>query len=177
MKYLLTIFLLCFTSVIVFGTSAYEQDGYVYISHNGEVQKYYAPKGFTKNASYKVKFNPPKTDPFTNPPLPNDPNKNLAENKDYGVYQGMKFETILRRANKLYHKKKFEKAMTLLDAADGQYPENARVKTMKGSLYYLMGWKKFAKQYWSESLKIDPNQKKIRNLLKQLGGTQGQEAR
>ncbi|MBI2981154.1 MAG: hypothetical protein HYY44_02450 [Deltaproteobacteria bacterium] len=76
--------------------------------------------------------------------------------------------SLLYRANRLFHKKKFPEAMSILETAEAMEPNNAKVKTMKGSLFLMMGFKEFAAEAWNESLKLDPEQADLKLQLEKL---------
>ena len=75
---------------------------------------------------------------------------------------------LLRRANKLFYRKKFKSAMILLDEAQKIDPENARVYSMKGSIYYTTGATADARRHWAKSLEKDPNQPDIERFYRRI---------
>ena len=61
--------------------------------------------------------------------------------------------------------------MSALDTADQISPKNATVKSMKGSLYFVLGMQEDAKIIWEESLAINPNQPAVKVRLNDLAKT------
>ena len=76
--------------------------------------------------------------------------------------------TLLMKANYFYHQKKYKKLLSVLNKAENFYPKASRVKTMKGSLFYSLGWKDLANEQWTNSLNIQPNQPAVRKYMQKL---------
>ena len=77
--------------------------------------------------------------------------------------------TLLMQANHFYHKKEYKKLLSVLNKAEKFYPKAHRVKTMKGSLFYSLGWKDLAEQQWKSSLDLEPNQPSVRKYMDRIG--------
>lgn len=69
------------------------------------------------------------------------------------------------RANTLYHGGKYLEAMDELNRAEAINPYDARVKMMKGSLFYKLGWIDYAVKFWEKSLLIDPTQRYLYSYI------------
>ena len=73
--------------------------------------------------------------------------------------------SLLVKAYLNFHRKNFVKTLDYLDQAEGLDHKNVLAKSMKGSLFYVMGFTNLAKQKWEESLKLNPNQDRIKAFL------------
>ncbi len=80
---------------------------------------------------------------------------------------------LMFEANQAFFKGEFQKVWDLIDQAENLDPEFYRIKSMKGSLLYRIGSKDLAVSLWQESLKVNPDQPDIIELLqntqKELG--------
>lgn len=83
-------------------------------------------------------------------------------------------DSILVQADRLYNEGKYEEALSLLDQAEKQSPQNPQLLSMKGSLYYVMDWKESAARYWQKSVAINPNQPDVQEHINQLRGELGE---
>ncbi|MCF7792578.1 MAG: tetratricopeptide repeat protein [Candidatus Cloacimonetes bacterium] len=73
---------------------------------------------------------------------------------------------LLFKATEALQQKKDEEALKLLIEADETYPENANILNNIGSIYMLMKDYKNAYKYFSEALKYDRNNQRIKeNIL------------
>lgn len=94
-------------------------------------------------------------------PPPRREEKKEAPKKDEpkygGVSAGEDVSMLLYMANVAYYKKNYLRTLELLNRADYMHPYDARVKMMKGSLFYKIGWKDYAIRFWNEALVINPN--------------------
>lgn len=80
---------------------------------------------------------------------------------------------LMFEANQAFFKGEFQKVWDLIDKAENLDPEFYRIKSMKGSLLYRIGSKDLAISLWQESLKVNPDQPDIiemlQNTQKELG--------
>ena len=77
---------------------------------------------------------------------------------------------LMLRAYTAFKNGRLERSMDFLKEAETLAPNHPSIKTMKGSIYYKLGVIDKAKKAWTESLRINPNQKKVRDYLKRIGG-------
>ncbi|MEK7691741.1 MAG: hypothetical protein AAB425_12045 [Bdellovibrionota bacterium] len=67
-------------------------------------------------------------------------------------------DSLLVKANTAYKQGKYDQAMDFLDEASALDPSNSLILTMKGSVFFVLGWKDLAEKYWKESLVLNPDQ-------------------
>lgn len=72
---------------------------------------------------------------------------------------------LLSKATEALHQKKDEEALNFLIEADETFPGNANILNNIGSIYMLMKKYKNAYKYFSEALKYDKNNQKIKNNI------------
>ena len=77
-----------------------------------------------------------------------------------------KLSELLYRAKTFFKEGLATKAWDFVNEAEELSPNDYRVKAMKGSLLYKSGDYEEAKKYWQESLDRNPEQPKIKKLLK-----------
>ena len=76
--------------------------------------------------------------------------------------------SALARIAEMYTSHKYE--LALIEAVDlgQQYPKEARVEAMKGSLYQKLGKATLAREAWKKSLEIDPSDTTVAEALRAL---------
>jgi tetratricopeptide (TPR) repeat protein len=70
------------------------------------------------------------------------------------------------KAKKLFNKGDVVGAWDVVDRLEEVAPNNYRIKTMKGSLFYRAGEYEKAIMYWKESLKLNRNQAEVRAMIR-----------
>ena len=80
----------------------------------------------------------------------------------------IELDSIIFKAHLLYKDGEYEDAMKLLDMADRNFPDHYKIKTMKGSIFYLMGYPKMAILNWKKSLELNPNQMQVKEYKEKL---------
>lgn len=78
----------------------------------------------------------------------------------------------LAKVNELYTARKFELALIEVSALEQQYPEDARLWSMKGSLYLKLGRHKLARESWEKALSLNPNDTFLAEALRELAARQ-----
>lgn len=155
------------------------QDGNVLIlSNQGKLRKVTLPAELRNAGNFTLRVEPEKkaetaTTNVVVPSITTDQNGGSNNNRDAGQAARSSIETLLVRANLLFKKRRFEEAMYVLDSAEAASPKNARVKSMKGSLYYLLGFKQFARDYWKAALTLDGQQTDVQAYLAKVEGELG----
>ena len=78
--------------------------------------------------------------------------------------------SALARIAEMYTSHKYE--LALIEAADlgQQYPKEARVEAMKGSLYQKLGKTDLAREAWKKALELDPTDVTVAEALRGLKG-------
>ena len=77
--------------------------------------------------------------------------------------------TGLATVNELFTTRRYELALVELVELERQYPKEARVAAMKGTLYLKLGKKTLARESWSRALQADPEDRGTAEALRQLG--------
>lgn len=93
----------------------------------------------------------------------------LAGKKDVTPGEASKsYLGTLARIGELYGAKKYE--LALIEAVDleGQYPKDARLAAMKGSLFQKLGKPQLAKEAWQKALELDPGDTVVAAALRGL---------
>jgi predicted Zn-dependent protease len=80
--------------------------------------------------------------------------------------QGKKVDAQLREANQLYFKGQFQKCLQTLQEIEALSPNDYQIKTMMGSVYFKLNDQMKAKEYWQNSLKLNPAQPELVEKLK-----------
>ena len=76
----------------------------------------------------------------------------------------------LARVRALYQRRQYELALVELVALDRQYPDDARILAMKGTLYKKLGRLDEARRAWERVLVIDPDNRAVARALEALEG-------
>lgn len=159
----------------VYAVRASVTGGQLTVSDRGEVRTYMLPRSVEESSYYAIRIKPSKESIFSKNSMGGGPTHGSSQGASLGAKDSKgnplpsNLSSLLFRANKLFQKKKFEEAMSVLDHAENIAPQNHKVKAMKGSLFYLMGWKEMAREHWESSLKINPKQTKVQQYLERLG--------
>jgi tetratricopeptide (TPR) repeat protein len=74
----------------------------------------------------------------------------------------------LAKVNEMYLGHRFELALIELVELEKDYPKDARILAMKGSLYEKLGKTDLAKASWQKSLELSPGDENVTEALKQL---------
>lgn len=74
----------------------------------------------------------------------------------------------LARVNEMYVGRKYELALIELVALEKEYPQDARILAMKGSLYLKLGKHKLAREAWEKALSVNPNDHALAEALREL---------
>jgi hypothetical protein len=80
------------------------------------------------------------------------------------------FLTALARIAEMYSSHRYE--LALIEAADlgQQYPKEARVEAMKGTLFQKLGKTDLAREAWKKALELDPTDVTVAEALRGLKG-------
>lgn len=163
---------------LIFAASVYTDGVAVYVSERGEVRRLVLPNELKNADAYTISVPRAGRESSatsgggdqSHAAQSNESRNNQPNHADASAPEPAKpkLETLLVRATNLFQKKRYEEAMKLLDAAEQIAPQSPQVKTMKGSLFFQMGWTNFARRYWEESLALDPQQAKVASYLRGL---------
>ena len=76
----------------------------------------------------------------------------------------------LAKISEMYASHRYE--LALIEAADlgQQYPKDARIEKMKGSLYQKLGKTELARDAWKKALELDPSDTTVAEALRGLKG-------
>jgi tetratricopeptide (TPR) repeat protein len=74
----------------------------------------------------------------------------------------------LARVNEMYAAKKYELALIEVVSLEKEYPQDARILSMKGSLYLKLGKVKLAREAWEKALQASPNDHGLAEALREL---------
>ncbi|ATB28808.1 tetratricopeptide repeat protein [Melittangium boletus] len=70
------------------------------------------------------------------------------------------------RVKEMYAARRYELALIELVALEKEYPQDARLLAMKGSLYMKLGQPKLARQAWEKALSINPEDAGVAEALR-----------
>ena len=78
--------------------------------------------------------------------------------------------TALAKIGEMYSSHRYE--LALIEAVDlgQQYPKDARIEAMKGSLFQKLGKTELAREAWKKSLELDPSDVTVSEALRGLKG-------
>ncbi len=74
----------------------------------------------------------------------------------------------LAKINELYRERRYELALIETVALEKEYPDEARVHAMKGSLYVKLGKFKLAREAWTRALELNPNDAGVAEALRSI---------
>jgi tetratricopeptide (TPR) repeat protein len=74
----------------------------------------------------------------------------------------------MARVKEMYASHRYEMALVALVDLETEYPNNARLLAMKGSLYLKLGEPKKARQAWEQALSINPNDLVLAEALRTI---------
>jgi predicted RNA polymerase sigma factor len=75
----------------------------------------------------------------------------------------------LARVGDLYKRRQYEIALIELTALDREYPDDERILSMKGTLYWKLKRPKQAREAWERVLALNPENAQVAQALEQLG--------
>ena len=75
------------------------------------------------------------------------------------------------RVKEMYSSRRYELALIELVALEKEYPQDARLLAMKGSLYMKLGQPKLARQAWEKALSINPEDAGVAEALRATAST------
>lgn len=75
----------------------------------------------------------------------------------------------LARVKELYRTRNYEMALVETVELDGQYPNDERILSMKGSVYEKLGQKQLARDAWQSALAVNPYNLAVMEALQRLG--------
>jgi tetratricopeptide (TPR) repeat protein len=81
---------------------------------------------------------------------------------------GKSYLSTLARVGDLYAARKYEMALIEVVDLETQYPGDARIQSMKGSLYQKLGKAILAREAWRKALAIDPSDTGVVEALRGL---------
>ena len=73
--------------------------------------------------------------------------------------------TGLAKIGEMYAAHRYEMALIELVDLEQQYPKDARIEAMKGTLYQRLGKSKLAREAWKKALEIDPSNTEVAEAL------------
>lgn len=159
-----------FTSMCAWAAAVFEQGEDVIYSDGGELRRFHLPYELQRTDAYVLKLNgrhramqPSPSGGGQGSGGSSPPTKEGAES-----LEKPRVSSLIYQANQLFKRHKYPEALSVLDTAESLDDTDAVVKTMKGSLFFVTGQYKDARAYWEKSLKIDPNQAKVREYLGRL---------
>lgn len=144
-----------------FGYEYYEKDGELIIIDKLE-NRSYKFQGIKSYDNFRVRMGVKNIDSKSNQPSKKE-REELAKQD-----AATKLEKLRVEANDLYYRGKLAKCLEVLKAMEELAPNDYQVKTMLGSVYFATEDKDKAKQYWRESLKLNPAQPDIVAKLKSM---------
>ena len=138
----------------------YEKDNSVAVKINEQREQFVLPDELKDSTHFSIVI-----------PQKKEKNKEDSEREVANEWKEPKpdLATLLMEANHLYQKRKYKQLLSLLNKAEKFYPKVHRFKTMKGSLFYSLGWKDLARQQWNDSLGLEPNQPRVRKYIDKMG--------
>ena len=71
---------------------------------------------------------------------------------------------------RLFQAGQYEMALNQLSHLETAYPNDVRLKSMKGTLWLRIGRESLARQAWEEVLQIDPQNRPVQEALRRLDG-------
>ena len=74
-------------------------------------------------------------------------------------------DSLILKANRLFHKGKYYEAALYVDEVLRRNPENMRAWLMKGSALYKLGQKDLAQKAWKQATALDTEQKETKGLM------------
>ncbi len=105
--------------------------------------------------------------------LKNDEEKSLEFYKKSHSLKSINLDHFLAFAEKLDDAEKTEELLLLTDIALKLFPENAEVHTKAGRIHLKYGEKEHAIELFKKSLKLDPKQSEVKDILKKMQKNKG----
>lgn len=81
--------------------------------------------------------------------------------------------TALAKINELYRERRYELALIETVALEKEYPDEARIHAMKGSLYVKLGRFELARAAWTRALELNPNDAGVAEALRSIADREG----
>lgn len=79
-------------------------------------------------------------------------------------------------AQRLFEAGHYEMAMVTLSNLENAYPNDIRIKSMKGTLWLRLGREALARENWEQVLQIDPDNEPVREALRRLDAGEAQRS-
>ncbi len=130
------------------------------INYRGNEYPVSIPRRFLETDSYKIKVN------IAGLKKEYGDIKKMLERAYLGSAKRLKL--LLFKANFYYNEGQFDKSFDILDEAEKDFPSSEEVKTMKGSLFYVLGAPELAISKWEESIEINPEQEGLKKFLERV---------
>lgn len=98
----------------------------------------------------------------------------VAKAKAQAAKGGQKRGYLAAVANvsELYSARKYELALIEVGKLEKDYPQDARLHSMKGSLYLKLGKKKLARASWEKALTLNPSDLGLAEALRELSNAE-----
>lgn len=77
----------------------------------------------------------------------------------------------IEQVQRLFEAGQYEAAMIHLSDLEEAYPNDVRIKSMKGTLWLRLGREELARQAWEQVLQIQPDNEPVREALRRLDAT------
>lgn len=144
------------------------------VTENGSMLRVRTPQGSTvlfsdkdlENAnSYRAEI------PLSELNKPVTQNNAPGENPNGQGPEPSRFNSIdelLVHANQLYNKGKFQDSLRFVEEILRRNSNHLRGLVMRGSLYYIFGFKEQAYESYKRALEIDPKNEEIKNVMRSM---------
>ena len=139
---------------------AFFNNGELVLEEDGKVTRFVTPREFADSARFVLRIKREKKEE----PIP------VVEETPPSLAERIEARKIMHEANQAYLKGELERTWELVAAAEQLDPDFYRIKTVKGSLLYKIGSRELAIEIWQESLRQNPDQPEIVQMIKKLGG-------
>ena len=74
----------------------------------------------------------------------------------------------IEQVQRLFEAGQYEAAMIQLSDLEDAYPNDVRIKSMKGTLWLRLGRERLAREAWEQVLQIDPDNQPVQEALRRL---------
>lgn len=101
-----------------------------------------------------------------------DAERQLKEGPDWKSDRRAGYLSSVAKVKELYVARRYELALIELVDLMEDYPEDAQLYSMKGSLYLKLGRAKLAREAWEKSLSINPNDLGVAEALRTVSASE-----
>ena len=101
----------------------------------------------------------------TKSPVAKPENRSLASVPPKVIVEYDDSDRLVLEANRLYNRRKFFEATSVIDELLRRNPEYPRAWVMKGSLMHVQGHRDLAQKAWEKAIELDPSNREVKSFL------------